>query len=131
MVYTIDRTVEEPFDTVIEETEAALSAEGFGVLSDIDMGGTLTEKVGEDFRQYRVLGACNPPLAYDALNLEIELGALLPCNVAVYEGEDGSVEVRAVDPVAMLDLAENPDLDEIAEEVRERLVRALDTVAAA
>lgn len=130
MTYTINRSVEGSFDAVIEETEAALAEEGFGILSDIDMGGTLTEKV-EDFRQYRILGACNPPLAYDSLSLDIDLGALLPCNVAVYEGEDGTVEVRAVDPVEMIDLAANPELDPIAEEVRERLVRALDSVAAA
>ena len=130
MAYTINRSVDGSFDAVIEETEAALAEEGFGILSDIDMGGTLTEKV-EDFRQYRILGACNPPLAYDSLSLDIDLGALLPCNVAVYEGEDGTVEVRAVDPVEMIDLAANPELDPIAEEVRERLVRALDSVAAA
>lgn len=130
MTYTINRSVEGSFDAVIEETEAALAEEGFGILSDIDMGGTLTEKV-EDFRQYRILGACNPPLAYDSLSLDIDLGALLPCNVAVYEGEDGTVEVRAVDPVEMIDLAANPELDPIAEEVHERLVRALDSVAAA
>lgn len=129
MAYTINRSVEGSFDAVIEETEAALSEEGFGILSDIDMGATLSEKV-EDFRQYRILGACNPPLAFDSLSIDIELGALLPCNVAVYEGAEGTVEVRAVDPVEMIDLAANPELDPIAEEVRERLVRALDSVAA-
>ncbi len=130
MTYTINRSVDGSFDEFLEEIKDALSAEGFGILSDIDMGGTLTEKV-QDFRQYRILGACNPPLAYDSLSLDIELGALLPCNVAVFEGADDTVEVRAVDPVEMIDLAENPDLEPIAEEVRERLVRALDSVTAA
>lgn len=131
MSYTITRTVDGSFENVLAETESALAEEGFGILSDIDMGGTLQEKVGEDFRRYRILGACNPPLAYDSLSIDIELGALLPCNVTVYEGDDGDVVVGAVDPEAAIDLASNPELDDIAAEVKERLVRALDAVASA
>lgn len=128
--YTIERRVDGSFEEVLERTEEALSEEGFGILADIDMGGTLEEKVDVDFRKYRVLGACNPPLAYEGLSAEIDLGALLPCNVAVYEGDDGEVVVAAVDPHKLLELADNPELDDIADEVRERLVRALDSVAA-
>lgn len=128
MSYTITRTVDDSFESVRAETEAALSEEGFGILSDIDMGSTLEEKVGEDFRRYRILGACNPPLAYESLSLEIDLGTLLPCNVAIYESDEGDVVVSAIDPTSAIDLASNPELDEIASEVRDRLVRALDSV---
>lgn len=131
MSYTITRRVDGDFDDVLDRAEDALADEGFGVLSDIDMGGTLESKLDEDFRRYRVLGACNPPLAFEALSSEIHLGALLPCNVVVYEGEDGDVVVTAADPIELIDLTDNPDLDHIAEEIRERIVRALDVVAEA
>lgn len=131
MPYTIERRVDDEFDAVLDRTEAALGEEGFGILADIDIGGTLESKLDEEFRRYRVLGACNPPLAFEALSAEISLGALLPCNVVVYEGEDGDVVVTAVDPEELIDLAENPELDDIAVEIRERLVRALDDVASA
>ena len=128
MSYTITTTVDGAFDDVIEATEAALSEEGFGILSDIDMGGTLEQKLDEEFRRYRILGACNPPLALEGLNAEIELGALLPCNVVVYEGEEGEIVVTAADPEELIDLTDNPELDDIAAEIRERIVRALDEV---
>jgi uncharacterized protein (DUF302 family) len=131
MPYTIERRVDGDFDAVLDRTEAALGEEGFGILADIDIGGTLESKLDEEFRRYRVLGACNPPLAFEALSAEISLGALLPCNVVVYEGEDGDVVVTAVDPEELIDLADNPELDDIAAEIRERLVRALDDVAGA
>lgn len=131
MSYTITRRVDGDFDDVLDRAEDALADEGFGVLSDIDMGGTLESKLDEDFRRYRILGACNPPLAFEALSSEIQLGALLPCNVVVYEGEDGDVVVSAADPDELINLTGNPDLDDIAEEIRERIVRALDVVAEA
>jgi uncharacterized protein (DUF302 family) len=109
----------------------ALADEGFGILCDIDVQATLKEKLGEDFRQYRILGACNPPLAHEAMSEELELGALLPCNVIVYETDDGQIGVSAVDPAEMLSVTDNPDLDPIADEVADRLSAAIETVPGA
>lgn len=131
MGYTIDREFDRPFDDVVADVEGALAEEGFGILCDIDVRATLREKLDEEFRNYRILGACNPPLAHEALEEELELGALLPCNVVVYETDDGAVGVSAVDPGTMLSIVDNPDLDPIADEVRERLERVLGAVATA
>lgn len=125
MSYTLDKRVEGDFDTVVEQTINALEGEGFGVLCDIDVQQTLKKKLGEDFRQYRILGACNPPLAHQALEEELQLGTLLPCNVVVYETDDGEIGVSAVDPEAMLSIVDNPELDVVASEVRERFERVL------
>ena len=130
MGYTIAREFDREFDDVVDDVEAALADEGFGVLCDIDVKATLKEKLDEDFRQYRILGACNPPLAHEALEEELELGALLPCNVVVYETDEGTVGVSAVDPATMLSVVDNPDLDPIAVEVRERFERVLGAVEA-
>lgn len=129
--YTLDKTVEGSFDNIVDQTTKGLADEGFGVLCDIDVQQTLKEKLDEDFRQYRILGACNPPLAHQALEEELRLGALRPCNVIVYENDDGSVGVSAVDPERMLSVVDNPDLDEIATEVKTRLQRVLDDLPAA
>ena len=129
MSYTIDREFDGDFDDVLESVEEALADEGFGILCDIDVQATLKEKLGEEFRQYRILGACNPPLAHEAIAEEIRLGALLPCNVVVYETDEGAVGVSAVDPATMLSVVENPALDSVAEEVGERFERVLDAVA--
>lgn len=129
MSYTIGREIDRGFDDVVATVQDALAAEGFGVLCDIDVATTLEEKLGEDFRRYRILGACNPPLAHQALESEVALGALLPCNVVVYETDDGPVGVQAVDPGRMLSIVENPALDEVAAEVTERFERVLDAVA--
>lgn len=129
--YTFGTTVDAPFDEVVESTIEALSAEGFGVLCDLDVRRKFLEALDEEFRRYRVLGACNPPLAHDALAEERALGALLPCNVIVYEADSGAVRVRAVDPEELLSVVENHALDPIAAEVRDRLERAVDSVAAA
>lgn len=129
MSYTIQKTVDGDFDAVVEETIAALDEQGFGILCDIDVKATMREKLDADFRQYRILGACNPPLAKEALEAETELGVLLPCNVIVYETDDGRVGVSAVDPGRMLSIVENPELDEVAAEVTERMTAALDDVA--
>ena len=128
MEYTRQTTVSGEFDDVVDATNAALKDEGFGVLSDIDIQATLEQKLGEEFRQYRILGACNPPLAHDGLNEEIELGALLPCNVIVYESDEGDVAVSAVDPKRLLAVADNDALDSIAIEVTERFDRVLAAV---
>ncbi|WP_423751799.1 DUF302 domain-containing protein [Salinirarus marinus] len=126
MSYTLDKRVDGEFDDVVERTTNALSEEGFGVLCDIDVQQTLKKKLDEDFRQYRILGACNPPLAQQALEEELQLGTLLPCNVVVYETDEGETGVSAVDPEVMLSVVDNPELDSIAAEVRERFERVLD-----
>jgi len=129
MEYTIQQPVSGEFDDVVETTIDALKDEGFGVLCDIDVQATLEEKLGEEFRQYRILGACNPPLAHEGLTEEIELGALLPCNVIVYETDDGEIMVSAVDPQQLVGMADNEALDSIATEVHDRFERVLAAVA--
>ncbi|QDX39409.1 DUF302 domain-containing protein [Salarchaeum sp. JOR-1] len=126
MSYTLDKRVAGEFDDVVEQTIDALSEEEFGVLSDIDVQATFEEKLDAEFRQYRILGACNPPLAQQALDEELQVGALLPCNVVVYETDDGEIGVSAVDPEVMLSVVDNPDLDPVAADVRERFERVLD-----
>ena len=129
--FTIRYTVDGEFDETVEATIDALGEEGFGILCDIDVQATLKEKLDEDFRQYRILGACNPPLAHEAMSEEIELGALLPCNVVVYERDDGAVGVSAVDPGVMLSVVGNPDLDPVADEVAGRMSAAIERLPGA
>lgn len=118
-----------PYEEAVEKATAALKEEGFGILSTIDVRTTLKEKLDAEFRPYVILGACNPPLAKRALDAELELGLLLPCNVIVYSDEDGEGSVvSAVEPQAMLGVVENPELEPIAGEVRERLRRALESI---
>ncbi|WP_332897332.1 DUF302 domain-containing protein [Haladaptatus sp. CMSO5] len=128
MGYTIQVSVAGAFDQVVETTIDALKDEGFGVLCDIDVQATFEAKLGEEFRQYRILGACNPGLALEGLTEEIELGALLPCNVIVYETDDSEVVVSAVDPQQLVGIADNEALDSIATEVHDRFERVLDSV---
>jgi uncharacterized protein (DUF302 family) len=128
MEYTIQTAVSGSFDDAVDATVDALESEGFGVLCDIDVRETMKRKLDEEFRNYRILGACNPSLAHDALNEELELGALLPCNVIVYEGDDGGVMVSAVDPRRLVSVAENDELDAVATEVRGRFERVLAAV---
>ena len=131
MSYTTQERVDGEFEDVVEATTDALADEGFGVLCDIDVRATFEEKLGEEFRRYEILGACNPELALEGLTAEVELGALLPCNVVVYEDDDGGVVVAAVDPQRLVGVADNPALDDIADEVAERFERALGAVASA
>lgn len=128
MAYTTQVRVDGTFDEVVEETIAALEEEGFGVLCDIDVRATFAKKLDREFRNYRILGACNPELAYQGLEEEIELGALLPCNVVVYEDDDGTVTVSAVDPKGLVGITENPELDPISEDVADRFERVLDSL---
>jgi uncharacterized protein (DUF302 family) len=128
MGYTIQASVSGEFDRAVEATIDALEEEGFGVLCDIDVQATLEQKLGEAFRQYRILGACNPALAHEGLNEEVDLGALLPCNVVVYETDDGAVTVSAVDPRQLVGIADNEALDPIATEVHDRFERVLAAV---
>jgi uncharacterized protein (DUF302 family) len=129
--YGFGVTVYLPYARAVERTREALAAEGFGVLTEIDVAATLKKKIDVDFRPYVILGACNPPLAHRALTAEIDIGLLLPCNVVVYADDDeGRSVVTAMDPEAALSRADNPDVAPIAREVGERLRRVLDQVAA-
>ena len=113
MTYYHARRIEGDFDAVLERTRAALQQHGFGVLTEIDVRGTLKAKIGEDFRPYRILGACNPRMAHEALKLEPHVGAMLPCNVVVQQADEG-VEVFAIDPAASMRAIDNAALLEHA-----------------
>ena len=126
MSYYLSRTVDAAFDEVVQRVTAALKDEGFGVLTDIDVQATLKAKLGADVPHYRILGACNPSFAHQALQIEDKLGVLLPCNVIVRDAGAGQTEIAAIDPVASMDRTGNPKLASIAEEVRVRLQRAVE-----
>ncbi len=113
------------FDEAIVKVTEALKQEGFGVLTEIDVKTTLKKKLDVEFRPYTILGACNPPYAYKALQAEDKIGLMLPCNVIVQELADGTIEVAAVDPVASMSAIENPNLSEIATEIKEKLERVI------
>ena len=115
------------YEAAVERTTAALKEEGFGILTEIDVKATLKQKLNADFRKYVILGACNPSLAHRALSTDLEIGLFLPCNVIVYEEDGGSV-VSIVDPLLMLDVMENPDLDPVAQEARARLERVVEAL---
>jgi uncharacterized protein (DUF302 family) len=122
MSYTIDRTISgEAFDKVVERTRSALSAQGFGVLTEIDVKATLKKKLGEDVDNYLILGACNPGMAHKAMQIEPKVGAMLPCNVIVRAAGQNAVEISAVDPVASMTAIDNAELQSVAEQVREML----------
>jgi uncharacterized protein (DUF302 family) len=126
--YYFAKTVNLPFDDAITRVTEELKKEGFGVLTDIDVRATMKKKLDLDFRNYRILGACNPPFAHRALMAEDKIGTMLPCNVIVQEHAPGVVEIAAVDPVASMAAVDNADLGAIAGEVRSRLQRVVDGV---
>lgn len=128
MAYTFARTLDAPFDEAVERVTAALQAEGFGVLTTIDIRATLKNKLDVDFRPYTILGACNPGLAHRALNHEPHIGAMLPCNVVVQDAGGGRTEVAAVDPVASMAAVENAGLGDVAAEVRDKLRRVVEAL---
>jgi uncharacterized protein (DUF302 family) len=128
--YGIGTTVDMEYARAVERTKEELAKEGFGVLSEIDIAATLKKKLDADFRPYVILGACNPPLAHRALTAERDLGLLLPCNVVVYAADEpGRSVVAAMDPEAALELTGNPEVREVAKEVKARLERVLTRVA--
>jgi uncharacterized protein (DUF302 family) len=128
MSYYLSKTLETPFEAAIEKVTEALKKEGFGVLTEIDMQATMKKKLDVDIQKYRILGACNPPLAYQAIQAEDKIGLMLPCNVIVQEVAGGGTEVAAIDPVASMQAVNNPKLGEVGEQVRDKLKRVIDSL---
>lgn len=128
MSYTFSKTIDKPFDEAVGYVTEKLKAEGFGVLTEIDVKATLKKKLDADFRNYKILGACNPPFAYKALQTEPLIGAMLPCNVIVQDTDDGKVRVDAVDPVASMGAVENQTLGEVAATVQQKLKIVIDSL---
>lgn len=126
--YGISKTLSCSYEEAVEKTRVALAAEGFGVLTEIDVKATLKKKLDKDFRKYIILGACNPSYAFKGLTAETDLGLLLPCNVIVYENEGGGANVSAIDPVVAMGMVENPVLEDVAKEVREKLVNVINSL---
>mgnify|MGYP000639042556 FL=1 len=125
MSYYISKTIDTSFEDAIEKVTADLKEEGFGILTEIDVKETLKKKLDVDFKKYKILGACNPGFAHQALQHEDKIGTMLPCNVIVEEHEDGSVEVSAVNPIASMQAVSNEKLSDIAGEVRDRLEKVI------
>ncbi len=123
--YGFGKTVDMSFDDAIGHVTQALQGEGFGILADIDVAGAMKKKLNQDMPPYRILGACNPPLAHRALSNEPSIGLLLPCNVVVREDNSGVVHVEFMDPQAVLDLVDKPEIAELAGEVKQRLERVM------
>lgn len=121
MSYYFNKTLTASFDEAISRTKEELNYEGFGILTEIDVKQTLKNKLDVDFRNYTILGACNPPFAHKALEAEDKVGTMLPCNVIVQEGSGGEVEVAAVDPVASMKAIDNPVLGDVARTIRAKL----------
>jgi uncharacterized protein (DUF302 family) len=128
MSYYFSKTLTTGFDDAISRTTAALKDRGFGIITEVDVQQTLKNKIGVDFRQYRILGACNPKLAHEALQIEDKIGTMLPCNVVVQEVSKDKTEIAAIDPVASMQAVDNPRLKEAAARVRDLLKSAIDEI---
>jgi uncharacterized protein (DUF302 family) len=128
--YGFSKKLGMPYELAVEKITAALKEEGFGVLTEIDVKATLKTKLDVDFRRYVILGACNPSLAYKALSTELEIGLMLPCNVIVYDNEDGGSVVSAINPMAALGVVDNAALLDVAEQVTQQMLRAVDSLTA-
>jgi uncharacterized protein (DUF302 family) len=126
MEYYFSKTFKGTFDESIQKVTEALKAEGFGVLTEIDIRATLKKKLDVEFYNYKILGACNPPFAYQALQSEDKIGTMLPCNVIVQEKQPGIIEVSAVDPVASMQAVSNPALNEIASKIQSKLQKVIE-----
>ncbi|MGA2669209.1 MAG: DUF302 domain-containing protein [Ignavibacteria bacterium] len=128
MTYHTSKIVDLLFEEAVIKVTDELKKEGFGILTEIDVKETLKNKLDVDFRKYRILGACNPPLAYKALQTEENIGVMLPCNVIVQEKNDGTVRVSAINPMVAMKTVGNEDLNEIAAQVSEKLGRVIDNI---
>ena len=128
MSYYFSKTMNVTFDEAISRITEELKKEGFGILTQIDVKATLKTKLDVDFRNYRILGACNPPFAYQALQAEDKIGTMLPCNVIVQESTKGEVEVAAVDPIASMQAIENPSLGDVATQIRAKLKTVIENL---
>ena len=124
----LHKTLDLPYEQVVDQVTAALKDQGFGVLTEIDVKATFKKKLDADFRRYVILGACNPNLAYQALQTEPDIGLLLPCNVIVYEHDDKQSTIAIVDPISMLGIVRNDELDPVADEARRRLQIVIDNL---
>ena len=131
MIYYLAQRCRHSFAETIERVRAALAEEGFGVLTEIDVAATLKKKLDVNFRNYRILGACNPPFAFKALQAEDKIGTMLPCNVVVQQINEHEVEIAAIDPVASMQAVDNPDLRPIAEQIRDKLQAVVNRAAEA
>ncbi len=128
MSYYFSKVIEMPFDKALEQVIKALKEEGFGILTEIDVQETLKKKLNVDFRRYKILGACNPPFAYRALQAEDKVGTMLPCNVIVQETSDTRVEAAAIDPIASMQAIRNEKLAGIASEIQHKLRRVIESL---
>ncbi len=128
MKYYFNINLTTSFDDAVTRVIDALKKEGFGVLSEIDIQATLKKKLDVDFRKYKILGACNPPFAYKALQIEDNIGLLLPCNLIIQEAPDGSISVAAIDPLASMSILNNVELSNIAEEIQKKLKRVIESL---
>jgi uncharacterized protein (DUF302 family) len=128
MTYNLSRKSSSDFDATVARVKEALKSEGFGVLTEIDVAGTLKAKIGKDFRPYRILGACNPNYAFEALSEEAHIGVMLPCNVIVQRYDNGEVEVSSIDPATSMRSVGNAKLENVAGKVRDALKRVVDSV---
>jgi len=126
MSYYFNKILDMPFDDAVSKVTEELKNEGFGVLTEIDVSATLKKKINVDFRKYRILGACNPRIAHQALLAEDKIGTMLPCNVIVQEKEDGKVEVAAINPIASMQAVENKDLGDTAAKVQTKLKEVIE-----
>lgn len=123
--YSLKKRVDLDYEEALAKVKAELKKEGFGVLTETDMQQTFKEKIGEDFNKYIILGACNPKFAYQALQLQEDIGLLLPCNLVVYTSDSGDTTVAAINPLEVMDLTHNQEIKELAKEIKERLERVI------
>ncbi len=126
--YTIKKEIDEPMDQVIQNLEEQLGDEGFGVLTEIDLKETFKNKLDKDFKKYKIMGACNPNFAYEGFQSEDDLGLLLPCNFVVYENDNNKTTVAAIDPVKLLSLSENNEINELGKKIKNRFEKVINNL---